>query len=82
MLIVSGHFGQEINLLPLSGIKAGLLDCPACSLVTVPTSLFRSLYVSNILRCTVLLPYPNLSWCYVCLSSGRANLVYVCPIGM
>jgi hypothetical protein len=32
---LSGHHGEEKNLLPLSGIKPQLIGCPACSLVAI-----------------------------------------------
>jgi hypothetical protein len=36
-----GQSGEDINLLPLPGIKPIYLDRPVRSLVTIPTELFR-----------------------------------------
>ena len=38
----SRHFGQEDNLLTLSGIETRCISCKARSLVATPTELFRS----------------------------------------
>ena len=37
-------FGREKSVLALLGMEPQFLDCPACSLVTIPNELFQLLY--------------------------------------
>ena len=70
----SGHIGKEKNLLSLQGIEQPFLGWPACSLLTIPTTLQH--HSSDVIQCTYYVTVVAYSRCY-CLWACKPRPVNV-----